>query len=96
MVATIGFANPVSYNGTDLGILATKIYDEELGFHTGEERTTEIGLISNWLEGHLGELNTLIFTSFSGYNPENFNLEEQAILRDIIYQNITEKQKDGY
>jgi len=91
LVASIGLENPVSYNGTDLGVLATKIYDEELGFHTGQERTTEIGLISNWLEGHLGELNTLIFTSFSGYNPENFNLEEQAILREMYLAEYNRK-----
>ena len=91
LFASIGLENPVSYNGTDLGVLATKIYDEELGFHTGQERTTEIGLISNWLEGHLGELNTLIFTSFSGYNPQGFNLEEQAILREMYLTEYNRK-----
>ena len=68
---------PAQHNGTILGVVATKIYDEEIGFHvSGNARTIEIGLIANWLEGHLGELNNLIYTSFSGYNPENFNLEE--------------------
>ena len=32
---------PGQYNGTQLGVLATKIYDEEIGFHTsGSARTT--------------------------------------------------------
>lgn len=71
-------------NGSLLGVLATRIYDEEIGIYTsGAERTNEIGLITHWLEGHLGELNNLIFTSFSGYNPDGFNLEEQGILREM-------------
>jgi len=83
---------PGQYNGTQLGVLATKIYDEEIGFHTsGSARTTEIGLIANWLEGHLGELNNLIFTSFSGYNPEAFNLEEQSIIRELYLSEYNRK-----
>ena len=74
----------VPQSGMILNQLATKIYDEEIGFEvSGEKRDTEVNLITNWLEGHLGELNNLIFTSFSGYNPEGFNLEEQAILREL-------------
>ena len=83
---------PGQYNGTQLGVLATKIYDEEIGFHTsGSARTTEIGLIANWLEGHLGELNNLIFTSFSGYSPESFNLEEQSIIRELYLSEYNRK-----
>lgn len=83
---------PGQYNGTQLGVLATKIYDEEIGFHTsGSARTTEIGLIANWLEGHLGELNNLIYTSFSGYNPEGFNLEEQSIIRELYLSEYNRK-----
>jgi hypothetical protein len=73
-------------------VLATKIYDEEIGFHaSGSARTTEIGLIANWLEGHLGELNNLIFTSFSGYSPESFNLEEQSIIRELYLSEYNRK-----
>ena len=83
---------PGQYNGTQLGVLATKIYDEEIGFHTsGSARTTEIGLIANWLEGHLGELNNLIFTSFSGYSPDGFNLEEQSIIRELYLSEYNRK-----
>ena len=83
---------PGQHNGTQLGVLATKIYDEEIGFHTsGIERTREIGLIANWVEGHLGELNNLIFTSFSGYDPEGFNLEEQSIIRELYLSEYNRK-----
>jgi hypothetical protein len=83
---------PAQHNGTILGVVATKIYDEEIGFHvSGNARTIEIGLIANWLEGHLGELNNLIYTSFSGYNPENFNLEEQSILRELYLSEYNRK-----
>mgnify|MGYP001170931531 CR=1 FL=1 len=83
---------PGQFNGTTLGVLATKIYDEEIGFFTsGSARTTEIGLIANWLEGHLGELNNLLFTSFSGYNPEGLNLEEQSILRELYLSEYNRK-----
>jgi len=83
---------PGGYNGTILGVLATKIYDEEIGFLTsGPERITEIGLIANWLEGHLGELNNLIFTQFKGYDPEQFNIEEQAIIREMYLSEYNRK-----
>lgn len=82
--------NPQS--GIVLNQLATKIYDEEIGFEiSGEKRNTEINLITNWLEGHLGELNNLIFTSFSGYSPDRFNLEEQAILRELYLSEYNRK-----
>jgi hypothetical protein len=82
---------PGVYNGTILGTLATKIYDEEIGFETGNARIAEVGLIANWLEGHLGELNNLIFTSFSGYNPSGFNLEEQSIIRELYLSEYNRK-----
>lgn len=83
---------PIQYNGTKMGVLATQIYDQEIGFHiSGAERTIEIGLIANWLKGHLGELNALIFTSLSGYNPDHFNLEEQAIIRELYISEYNRK-----
>lgn len=79
---------------TNLGKLALDIYDQEIGFHEhGEERNREIALISGWLEGHLGELNNLIYTSFSGDNPENFNLEEQAIIREMYLSEYNRKSQ---
>lgn len=78
--------------GTSIGKLAVDIYDQEIGFHEhGNARTTEINLVSGWLEGHLGELNNLIFTSFSGENPEGFQLEEQSILREMYISEYNRK-----
>ena len=77
---------------TNLGKLAIEIYDQEIGFHDhGESRNKEILLISGWLEGHLGELNNLIYTSFSGENPDTLNLEEQAILREMYLSEYNRK-----
>jgi hypothetical protein len=77
---------------TNLGKLAVNIYDQELGFHDhGQTRNTEITLLSGWLEGHLGELNALIFSSFSGDNPSGLMLEEQAILREMYLSEYNRK-----
>ena len=78
---------------TNLGELAVKIYDEEIGFFEQgtSGRLTEIKLVSGWLEGHLGELNNLIFSSFSGSNPENLLLEEQSILREMYLSEYNRK-----
>jgi len=77
---------------TNLGQLAVNIYDQELGFHEhGQVRVTEITLLSGWLEGHLGELNNLIFTSFSGDNPSGLMLEEQSILREMYLSEYNRK-----
>ena len=78
---------------TNLGELAVKIYDEEIGFFEQgtSGRLTEVKLVSGWLEGHLGELNNLIFTSFSGSDPESFLLEEQAILREMYVSEYNRK-----
>jgi|GEM_PF-5944228 len=61
------------------------------GVSNDSSRNIEVSLIANWLEGHIGELNNLIFTSFSGYNPENFNLEEQSILRELYLSEYNRK-----
>lgn len=77
---------------TNLGKLAVNIYDQEIGFHEhGEARNHEINLISGWLEGHLGELNNLIFTSFSGDSPSGLYLEEQSILREMYISEYNRK-----
>lgn len=75
-----------------LGNLATQIYDYEFGYETGDSRDVEISLVSGWLLGHLGELNTYIFTCFSGESPEGFGLEEQAIIQEMY---ITEWYRKG-
>lgn len=76
--------NPDPWTATTvLEKLAVKIYDQEFAFEEGERRIIEIKFIRDWLEGNLGELNTLIYTDFYGPDPEGLNLEEQAILREL-------------
>ena len=80
---------------TKIGNLATNIYDNEFGFETGTARDTQISLVSGWLLGHLGELNTYIFTCFSGESPDKFGLEEQAILTEMyICEWYRKEQRD--
>ena len=74
-----------------IGTLATTIYDNEIGFETGVDRQAEISLVSGWLLGHLGELNTLIFTCFSGESPEGFNLEEQSLMTQMYISDFSRK-----
>ena len=77
---------------TNLGKLAVNVYDQEIGFHEhGESRNKEVKLVSGWLQGHLGELNTLIFTCFSGDNPSGLMLEEQSILREMYISEYNRK-----
>lgn len=76
-----------------IGTLATNIYDNEIGFETGAARDVEISLVSGWLLGHLGELNTHIFTCFSGENPTDLKLEEQNILTEMYLCNYYRKSQ---
>ena len=76
-----------------IGTLATTIYDNEIGFETGDARDVEISLVSGWLLGHLGELNTHIFTCFSGEDPTNLKLEEQNILSEMYLSNYYRKSQ---
>jgi len=68
---------------TVLERLAEQIYDQEFAYEEGERRLIEIKFIRDWLEGNLGELNTMIYTCFEGPDPESLFLEEQAILREL-------------
>lgn len=76
-----------------IGTLATTIYDNEIGFETGDARAVEISLVSGWLLGHLGELNTRIYTCLSGENPTDLNLEEQNILGEMYLSNYYRKSQ---
>ena len=77
---------------TNLGHLAVFIHDQEIAYEPqGAARETQIGLISGWLEGHLGELNNLIYSQFSGTNPSGLNLEEQAILTELYVSEYNRK-----
>ncbi len=77
-----------------LSDLSEQIYDSELGFEDGEEaRTKEIALIEGWLDAHIGELNTMLNTSFESVagEIENFKGEEEAILREMYMYNYYRK-----
>ena len=82
------------YSDTTVGRFAAKVYDEEIGLYlSGDARDVEISLITNWVEGHFGELNNLIFTSLSGYDPVHFNLEEQSIMRELYLSEYNRKSE---
>lgn len=67
----------------EIGTFATGIYKYDFDGNTGE---ASIEYISGWLQNNIGELNTLIYTCYSGENP-GFGLEEQAIYRQIFLKN---------
>jgi subtilase family serine protease len=84
---------------SELGDLATSIWDNEFGDATGaSQRTNEINSISGWLAGNIGLLNTLIYKSFSGDANGDvcpvgaFKLEEQDIYSQIYLKHFYEKK----
>ncbi|MBN86529.1 MAG: hypothetical protein CL885_03300 [Dehalococcoidia bacterium] len=75
-----------------LSDLAEQIYDHELGFgEVGDARQVEVDMIEAWLDAHLGELNTLINTSFRNTDLSLFKEEEGAILREMYLINYYRK-----
>lgn len=66
-----------------IGTLATGIFVNEF---LGDTDTRSVLQISGWLQNNLGLLNTRIFSSYSGEDP-NMNLEAQAILKEMYLQN---------
>tara|TARA_A200000159_G_scaffold149481_1_gene158048 strand:+ start:10379 stop:10855 length:477 start_codon:yes stop_codon:yes gene_type:complete len=78
-----------------LAELAAQIYDAELVIGgTGAERDAELVIIQSWLEAHVGEVNTLINTSFTVSNGEveGFHEEEAGILRELYVIQYYKKQ----
>ena len=66
-----------------IGNLAASIYDTEFGYASTElGREVEVVAISGWLIANEGLLNTLIYTQFSGADP-NMRLEEQNIFKQL-------------
>jgi uncharacterized protein YnzC (UPF0291/DUF896 family) len=75
-----------------LSDLAGQIYDHELGFgETGAARQVEVDMIESWLDAHLGELNTMINTSFRNDDLSLLEQEEQSILREMYLINYYKK-----
>ena len=84
---------------SDIGDLATSIWDNEFGDATGAAmRTAEISSISGWLGANIGLLNTWIYSSYSGNSAGNilpagtFKLEEQDIYTQLYLKHFYEKK----
>lgn len=78
---------------SEIGRLATEIVDDELSFLTGTDRDVAISRASGWLLNNEGQLNNVIFTSYSGENP-GFKYEESSIYK-MIYLNNYYRSKAG-
>jgi len=85
------------------GQLASGIVQYEFDYITGIEAETEVSKVSGWLFNNLGELNTLLYTSFgSGWlNQESgwagatgnyLQQEEKAIFTQIYLRDYYNKQ----
>ena len=74
-----------------VGGIATHIWDNEFGDETGvAHRITEIQSISGWLEANVGQLNTLIYSSFA--SGANFRQEEEAIFSQLYLRDYYTKE----
>ena len=86
-----------------IGDLASGIVTNDFDYITGAEATAQITQVSGWLSGNMGQLNTLLYTSFSAAelskipkvptvsgNP--WEQEEQAIYTQIYLQDYYGKQ----
>ena len=74
---------------SDIGNLANAIYVNEF-----DSTGITVETISGWLENNLGSLNGALYTSFSGVsgNISGFNLEEQAIYKEMYLYHYYTKQ----
>jgi len=74
---------------SDIGNLANAIYVNEF-----DSTGITVETISGWLENNLGSLNGALHTSFSGVNGniDGFNLEEQAIYKEMYLYHYYTKQ----
>lgn len=74
---------------SNIGDLANSIFEYEFD-STGVSLTS----ISGWLSENIGELNNLLYTSFSGVNGEipDLKLEEQNIYKELYLYNFYTKQ----
>lgn len=84
---------------SDIGDLATSIWDTEFGDATGAaHRTSQISSISGWLQANVGLLNNVIYSSFSGdasgdMKPAGkFKLEEQDIYTQLYLKHYYDKK----
>ena len=65
-----------------VGSLANDIASGYFSYLTGSELDSQVTSISGWLETNFGQLNNMLYTSFSGANAP-LKLEEQAIYTQL-------------
>ena len=70
---------------SQIGNLAEEIASGYFFYLTGSELTTQISDASGWLTVSMGQLNNLIYTSYSGVDP-NLGLEEESIYTQLYLQ----------
>jgi hypothetical protein len=84
-----------------IGQLASGIVQWDFDYITGVEAATEVQKVSGWLLTNLGQLNTLIYTTFysgtlnleTGYATGNhLQQEEKAIYTQVYLQDYYNKQ----
>ena len=74
---------------SNIGDLANSIYINEF-----DSTGVTVESISGWLENNIGQLNNVIYTSFSGVSGEvsGLNLEEQSIFKELYLYHYYTKQ----
>jgi hypothetical protein len=70
---------------SQIGNLAEEIGSGYFFYLTGSDLTSQIGDTSGWLTVSLGQLNNLIYTSYSGLDPD-LGLEEESIYTQLYLQ----------
>ena len=84
----------MSHSWNDFGDLASGVFVNEFDEDTDMATLSEI---SGWFSQNLGELNTLLFTSFSGSGngviyPKRFGLEESGIFQKLYLKHFYRKK----
>jgi hypothetical protein len=74
---------------SNIGDLANSIYVNEF-----DSTGITVESISGWLDNNLGQLNNVLYTSFSGINAQvsGFGLEEQSIYKEMYLYHYYTKQ----
>tara|TARA_R110000744_G_scaffold16214_1_gene44770 strand:- start:2190 stop:2678 length:489 start_codon:yes stop_codon:yes gene_type:complete len=76
---------------SDIGQIATHIYDDEFGNEPTElKREFKIQHISGWLESNVGQFNNLTYSSFS--TSGDFKLEEESVLTQLYLKDFYTRQ----
>lgn len=78
---------------SEIGRLAQEVVENELPFLTGTDQSVAISRASGWFLNNLGQLNNLIFSSYSGENPGMY-YEESSIIK-LLYLRSYYKGKVG-